>query len=286
MGDIYWLASYPKSGNTWFRAFLCNLRADSEQPVPLDDIQTHTIASARGWLDEVLGFDTADLDAAEVERLRPQVYDWAASEPDAEPAYVKIHDALLNTVEGVPLIGTRATRGALYIVRNPLDVAGSAANHWGVDIDEAIRRLNNDDMTLARSRHRLSEQVPQRLLNWSEHVKSWIDNPATDCCLIRYEDMLNLPLETFGKACRFLRLPDDTDRVARAIRHSAFEELSRQEQAHGFKERPTAATRFFRQGRSGGWRAQLSPTQVDAILQCHHVMMKRLGYLGSRGQPL
>lgn len=286
MGGIYWLASYPKSGNTWFRAFLCNLQSNAATPAALEDIQTHSIASARGWMDEVLGFDTADLCADEIERLRPQVYDWSAKVADAAPVYIKIHDALISAGDHTPLIGTQATRGALYIVRNPLDVACSAANHWGVNLDESIRRLNSDDMTLARPRDRLSEQVPQRLLNWSDHVKSWIDTHLTDCRMIRFEDMLNLPLETFGKACRFLQLPDDMDRVARAIRHSAFDELSRQESTRGFKERPTAAARFFRQGQSGGWRHQLSAAQVDTVLQYHHVMMKRLGYLGSRGQPI
>ena len=55
MGGIYWLASYPKSGNTWFRAFLCNLQEDGEEPADINDLATGGIASARGWLDEVLG---------------------------------------------------------------------------------------------------------------------------------------------------------------------------------------------------------------------------------------
>lgn len=67
MGGIYWLASYPKSGNAWFRAFLRNLQEDGDAPVDINELQTGSIASARGWLDEVLGFDTAELTPDEVE---------------------------------------------------------------------------------------------------------------------------------------------------------------------------------------------------------------------------
>ena len=73
MGGIYWLASYPKSGNTWFRTFLRNLIEDGDQPADINDLSTGSIASSRGWLDEVLGFDTAELDPDEVDRLRPEV---------------------------------------------------------------------------------------------------------------------------------------------------------------------------------------------------------------------
>ncbi len=77
MGGIYWLASYPKSGNTWFRVFLRNLLEDGDKPADINEIHTGSIASGRGWLDEVLGFDTAELEPDEVDRLRPEVYRWS-----------------------------------------------------------------------------------------------------------------------------------------------------------------------------------------------------------------
>jgi len=52
MGGIYWLASYPKSGNTWLRIFLQNLREDGTEPVNINDLQAGQIASDRNWLDD------------------------------------------------------------------------------------------------------------------------------------------------------------------------------------------------------------------------------------------
>ena len=75
--------------------------------------------------------------------------------------------------------------------------------------------------------------------------------------MIRYEDMLASPRKTFTRAPRFLQLPDDPERIAKAIRFSDFRELARQEAEKGFRERPCHADSFFRQGRSGDGRQRL-----------------------------
>jgi hypothetical protein len=283
MGGIYWLASYPKSGNTWFRAFLHNLQEDGEEPADINDLATGGIASARGWLDEVLGFDTAELTPEEVERLRPVVYDWSSR--GEETGYHKIHDAYTLTADGEPLVGRGATLGALYIVRDPRDVAPSAANHWECTLDEAIERLERPQMALARSRRGLPPQVRQRLLSWSAHVLSWVDAPGLRCEVVRYEDMKADPLATFTRAAAFLDLPHDAERVSKAIRFSSFDELSRQEADRGFRERPQHAERFFRRGTSGGWRDTLTAEQVERVVAAHGEVMRRFGYLDARGDP-
>ena len=284
MGGIYWLASYPKSGNTWFRAFLYNLQEDGHEPADINDLATGGIASARGWLDEVLGFDTAELTPDEVERLRPVVYDW--SHRGEETGYHKIHDAYTLTADGEPLVGREATLGALYIVRNPLDVAPSAANHWKCTLDEAVDRMERSGMALCRTRRSLPPQVRQRLLDWSAHVLSWVDAPGLRREVVRYEDMKADALDTFTRAAAFLGLPHDPGRVGKAIRFSSFDELSRQETGKGFRERPAHAERFFRRGASGGWRDTLSAQQVERVVAAHGEVMRRFGYLDDRGEPV
>lgn len=280
---IYWLASYPKSGNTWFRSFLYNLQVNGDAPADINDIETGNIASGRAWLDEVLGFDTAELSADEIERLRPTVYDWARHSD--EVGYHKIHDAYTFTTDGQPLVSHTGTLGALYIIRNPLDVASSAAHHWNVSLDDAIERMGNADMKLAASRKGLNSQVRQRLLSWSQHVLSWVDAPGLSCHVMRYEDMQERPQEAFTAAVRFLKLPDEAARIDKAIQFSRFEVLAQQEAEKGFKERPAHAARFFRQGKSGSWREKLTPSQVDRIVTAHSEVMQRFGYLDASGCP-
>lgn len=75
-------------------------------------------------------------------------------------------------------------------------------------------------------------------------------------------------------------------RIGKAVRFSDFQVLSRQEAEKGFRERPTEAERFFRQGKSGGWRSQLTAAQAARIVADHGEVMRRFGYLDAAGQPL
>jgi len=277
MAGVYWLASYPKSGNTWFRAFLQNLNTNGERPACINELNTGAIASSRYWLDSLLGFPTADLTPGEIENLRPHAYGWLAQ--GHKIGYPKIHDAYTYTHDGVPLVSDEGTLGALYIIRNPLDVAPSFASHIDRGIDAAIERMADPKWALSSQRRGLLPQVGQRLLTWSQHVLSWVDAPRLNCHVIRYEDMQLDPLNTFSEAAGFLQLPNDEARISKAVRFSDFNELNRQELEGGFKERATSAQQFFRQGRSGGWREHLTFEQAQRIINEHGAVMRRFGYL-------
>ena len=284
MGAIYWLSSYPKSGNTWFRAFMQNLQQDGDAPVAINELHTGSIASGRGWLDEILGFDTADMRHDDIDKLRPAVYDWSLQTLDLE--YHKIHDAYTYLPSGEPLVSSKATRGAIYFVRNPLDIASSFANHLQCSVDQAIVRMAEPEMAFVKSEKRLNSQVRQKLLSWSDHVLSWAEAPNLKLEILRYEDMLGDSLATFTRAARFLELPDDKLRVEKAIRFSRFDRLQEQEQACGFKEKPANTPSFFRQGKSGGWRDELNEEQVAKIIADHGTMMRRFNYLDQDNIPL
>ena len=281
---IYWLASYPKSGNTWFRTVLTNYQIDGEEPVDINQISGGRIASGRNWIDDVLGFDSADLTHEEIERLRPAVYRWSSDE--AEVGFHKIHDAYTYTEDGEPLVSREATLGAVYLLRNCLDVAVSASHFFGWTIDKTIESMGQREHSMCSSRVAMPNQVRQRLLTWSDHVTSWVDAPGLRCEVVRYEDMLHEPVATFGRALRFLGFEDDSPRLEKAIRFSSFEKLSQQESEKGFRETPPRAERFFRKGKTGEWRDFLTGAQVERLIADHEVVMRRFGYLDDSGNPL
>jgi hypothetical protein len=95
---------------------------------------------------------------------------------------------------------------------------------------------------------------------------------------MRYEDMLARPMETFSGLVQFLRLPAEAPRIRRAIDLSSFDSLRKLEDKQGFIERSKSQKRFFRSGKSGGWREQLTPAQVAAIVAAHEPQMRRFGY--------
>jgi aryl sulfotransferase len=275
MGGILWLASYPKSGNTWLRAFLATLIAG--EPV---DINRMTflggIASNRSAFDEALGVAAADLTLEQQTNLRPRAYEiWAAEA--ARPIYCKAHDCYHLTPAGEPLFPTGITRGAVYIVRDPRAVAVSLAHHTGRTIDEEIARMADAMTSFSSSTDGLDPQLRQRLQRWSDHVQSWLAAPFP-VHLVRYEDMHADPIAAFGAVARFLDLPHDPEKIASAVAATSFSRLQEQERAAGFVERSRNTAAFFREGRIDGWRDALTPAQAARIVAAHGATMRRYGY--------
>src|SRR5579864_5134260 len=149
MTGIVWLASYPKSGNTWTRNFLHNLLniiengADAPHDINAMNELTFWEISAR-WYQKHLGKKVTEATRAEIAAVRPKVQKEMAESIDGL-ALVKTHHALVMD-RGVPLINFAVTAGAVYIVRNPLDVAISFAKHMGTSIDEAIEQMAMDNL--------------------------------------------------------------------------------------------------------------------------------------------
>lgn len=277
MKGIYWIASYPKSGNTWFRIFLTNLRSNEERPADFNRLDT-SIASSRILFDQIAGMDASDLFPDEVDRLRPRVYE-SLAETAEEILFMKVHDAFTRTDQGEPLMSMRATLGAVYIIRNPLDVVISYAHHLQISVDEAIRQMGDPDAASCSKSNRLHKQLRQKLLTWSGHVTSWVDAPGINVHVIRYEDMLEKPRETFSRAAAFCGLKDDPEKIARAVRFSSYAEMTKQEEQKRFLETPAGVPSFFRKGKSGGFKDVLTAEQVRQIIRDHGRVMERFGYI-------
>jgi len=284
-GGIYWLASYPKSGNTWMRAFIANLRNEKPDEIDINEINTGAIASGRGWIDDALGFDTADLSHDEIDLLRPAVYRWYAKEYEYI-GYHKTHDAYTLLPNGEPLIPPDATLGALCIIRNPLDVAISFSHHCHCSIDKSIENMGNPDFKFCGNPNRLDNQLRQWLLSWSKHVLSWADATDINRLVVRYEDMKLNSLETFTQVAEFLQLPAEKDKVEDALDKCAFEKLQQQEKEKGFDEKSPKHESFFRKGIVGDWQETLTKEQIDRVINDHAEVMQRFGYLDTEGNPI
>jgi len=275
---IVWLASFPKSGNTWFRIFLANLAAGRDEPADINDLDERGgIASSRHEFEAATLLDSGLISHADIDRLRPRIYERIAAETKAQ-RWIKVHDAYTLTEAGEPLLGRGAARSAIYLVRDPRDVAVSLAHHNTTTIDAAIALMNRPDGALCRGRRGQPPQLRQQLLGWSGHVASWLGQTDVPAHLMRYEDMRADPHRAFAAALGFAERPASAEDIARAIRHADFAELQRQERERGFTERLSRSSPFFRAGEVGGWRGELTGEQVAALERAHAPMMARLGY--------
>lgn len=275
--NIVWLASYPKSGNTWFRVFLSNLLANSDIPVSINNLYPTPIASSRDRFDELVGVEAAEFTHDEVDLLRPKVYLLEAEDSTAL-LFKKVHDAYRVLPDGQPMFPANVSKGVVYFVRNPLDVIVSFAHHNVQAYEKTVAHMTDSRFGLCRTETKLANQLRQQLLTWQQHVLSWIDQCEIPVHLVRYEDMVSETFRTFANVLSFIGLSYSDEAVRKAIAFSSMEELRKQETKEGFKEKTPKSERFFRKGEKDAWQKELKPEWVLKLINDAFPLMKRLGY--------
>ena len=277
-GKIDWLASYPKSGNTWMRILLANYFGESDQPFDLASAGiTNGIASLRWRFDEFLGLSSSDLTPDEIAMLQPEVYEILVTEHPVRQ-WIKVHDAQRRLDDGRWLFPPAVSGAVIYLIRNPLDVAVSFAFHEGHgDMRRSVAKLCDEQAVLGGG---ASVQLAQSIGNWSQHVESWVDQSEIPVLLVRYEDMLADAGRELVRVIEFVRpeLAVDRAKVDMAVEFARFDRLQAIEAARRFRETPQRAERFFREGRAGDWRNHLSHAEVRQLLNAHCRVMARFGY--------
>lgn len=272
--NLVWLASYPKSGNTWVRLFLANYLVNATQPLPINEAYRYALGDSLIVLyRKVAGKPVDPRNVAQILSLRPAVLKGIAGN-DVDVSLVKTHYGN-RRIRGVPLIPPELTRLAVYVLRNPLDLVLSYADHYGVSLEQAVDQISAADSWISAN----EINVMQYIGDWSQHVQSWTRTRDFPVATVRYEDMIADPGAAFGTVLRRMGVPVEAERLERAIRFSSFEELRRQEDATGFHETSRHAERFFRAGESGQWRTKLPAELVDRLCARHGQVMKRFGYL-------
>jgi hypothetical protein len=274
---LVWLASYPRSGNTWTRAFLHNLfkgMSGEAGTQNINELNRFTAAvNGRELYGETLGFRPADEHRDQIAAARHEVQRRTAEQFEGL-IFTKTHQALLVD-RGSTTINFAVTAGAIYIVRNPLDVAISSAHHLGCPLDETIAVMGRANAEIPVTETQVHEVVG----SWSQHVLSWTHKPHQAIYVMRYEDMLATPERTFGGLARHLLLSPTPGQLPDAIERSSFARLRDQEESEGFHERPSQTRHFFREGRAGQWQDILTREQVARIVNDHGPQMARFGYL-------
>ena len=280
MKRLVWLASYPKSGNTWMRLLLASYQRPENQPFHLKNaFGISKSESRRTCFERAAGITEGPthrfLTEDEILLLRNKVQSELAASV-TPPTVIKTHNAFVK-VRGTPVICPDVTLGAIYVVRNPMDVVDSFADHMGITIDAAITAMNDPKHRIGGPR---KPMVTQYLQTWSGHVTSWLRQPLFPVHLVRYEDLKTSPRTTLRNAVTFLGWQVDDQRIERAVAETEFQKLRTAEQAEGFIEKSdkSKSGRFFRKGESGQWARSLSSDQITAMTEHHRQVMQQLDY--------
>ena len=270
-----WLASYPKSGNTWVRMLLSayhmrgNLRIN-ELVGSVSDTRLSFYQAVSPVPVEALSLDQRIL-------LRPSALLYLSEAwRQYRPLVTKTHMARVE-LNGIELFPPCLTERALYLIRDPRDVAVSYARHFGLTPERAVESMLMDTNVIAPVKN--GRQITQYIGSWGLHVRSWARCEKFSVTVVRYEDLLNDPEGTFTKILRWYGIDIDPFRVSCAVEACRFDRVKAAEDLEGFEEVGENQERFFNTGCSGGWREALSPELARQLEDAFRDLLLDFGYM-------
>lgn len=305
---IWWLVSYPKSGNTWAR-FTVNAYVTGF-PVDINAaFQYVTGDNQRAMFQATTQVPITELNPVYAFYLRPAMLVNFCNGPQAlRNLCLKSHHARV-TYDDIPLFPPRFSAGAVYIVRDPRAVAPSFARHMDVSVDRAIDLMCDNTQLIGDGQ----TGICHWLLSWSSHVDSWtLGNTEIPTRIVRYEDMVSDPCSAFAEILRGLGFGSPIeDRFRFALEQTNFKHLQELERSKAFREnrngqdeweqerallldevgesfveeqrderdlRRQGGAAFFRRGEVEGWRNELTSDQQRRIEKAFQHTMRRHGY--------
>ena len=272
---IIWLASYPKSGNTWLRSFLINY------------LNKRTSNFDFSLLDQIRRFPRRELyDQLKVNfnKFPEIVSNWINMQEfinlKNEFTYLKTHNAMC-TIDNHPFTNSQNTIGSIYLVRDPRDVILSYSKFLNKSIAHTFNIMKSSSI----SRVDTSKNAPVDVMmgSWAENYRSWRDYSSVKKIIVKYEDLIQNPYETFFKIINYLNkingLIIDEEMIKISIDNTSFDKLRDIEKRDGFNESESKNCNFFRKGKSGDWKNYLDKKIISQIEQAFKKEMKELGYL-------
>ena len=271
---IIWIASYPKSGNTWIRSFLSHYLYSDKHEFNfelLKNIKTFPDHRELNFLRKKYNNKFKFLDMV-------NHWDFFQTEiSKKETTFLKTHNALV-TINNCAFTSSKNTLGLIYIIRDPRDVVISYSHHLAKNYEETFEIMKIDSMEKTKDELNYSF-----LTNWSNHYKSWKAFPI-DKLFLKYEDLVNNTEKELTKVIKYLngicKIQFSHEKILESIEATNFTNLQKLENRDSFYENPkmTENQKFFRNGTTNQWKKTLSKDLINKIQKEFGQTMKENGY--------
>jgi len=275
---IIWLASYPKSGNTWVRGFLISLLYTATGTSDLKNfprINQYPIKSQFGDLVD----DFKDI--TKVKKFYHKTQD--ILNLNRKIKILKTHNALVN-LDGDNFSSTKNTLGVIHIVRDPRNVITSLKNYYSIaNYEKAKEFLFDEKRVIYGDFNKKEFPIATMLTSWKTHYLSW-KQVQNNYLLIKYENLLNKPDQEFRKISNYfsklLNKKFSKTKIKNSIESNTFDKLKEQEINKGFGEFINNENkRFFNLGPANNWKNFLDKNTADEIESRFNREMKELKYI-------
>ena len=278
---IIWLASYPKSGNTWVRIFLSSLLYSKDKiDVDINKVQITQFPLKNQFTNLVKDF--LNLDEVTNNCLTAQ----DRINVDNKIKFFKTHSALWkNQNTGKTFTNENNTLAVIHIVRDPRNIITSVMDYFNKkSYKEASDFLKDTNNILGGNEH--DNGIPTLLSSWSNHYNSW-KSFKKNYLLVKYENLIIDPENEFIKITNFLKsiakFKFDKKKILETINNCNFENFAKQENDVGFRDNSATNKnfnkKFFRLGPRNNWKSLVDSKTIKDIEISFNKEMKELGYL-------
>ena len=276
---IIWLASYPKSGNTWIKLFLSAYLGNQNASIPFNInkmLIPFSLIPAPNLIKK-FNFDFSNFKNIAEHWIQMQEYLNLSTKGNI---FVKTHNAMC-TINKNKFTNKQNSLGAIYLVRDPRDIIISYSNFLKKSYDEVATYLFNSENFEYSNIN--GKQFDFTLTgSWSDNYNSWKNCKSMEVLIIKYEDMISDTQNTFAKIIKYLNKIDnikiDNEKIKSCINLTSFKNLRKIEEEKGFIEKGFGEF-FFRKGRVGDWKDKLNQDLVKKIEEKFKLEMKELGYI-------
>lgn len=278
---IIWIASYPKSGNTWVRAMIAALLYSEDGVFKFNQLSKIPRYPDKRYFEN---FTEKYDDLHEIKKY------WLASQERInlgnETNFFKTHHMNCR-IENYNFTNNENTLATIYVVRDPRNVVSSVSNHFSLPINESKNYLLTPRI-LGRSFWSPSEREAKSLLGtWKDNYRSWTSD-RRNLLILKYEDLVNNTTKELNNIIFFLKKFIDINtndfKNKNIIKSTSFENLEKLESEGKFNEAAfnktkNQAVKFFNLGPKNTWENILEKSIQKELEQNFKSEMEELNYL-------
>jgi len=262
---ISWIASYPKSGNTFIRSFLASYLFSDTGKFDFD------------LLYNILQFPSLKFSKTDLFSKKDAAQNWIYNQNfffNNKDTFLKTHNTLIE-FEGYKFTSPKQTKGAIYIVRDPRNVVLSMSHHYSLTYEESFEKMINNEASLLEKTFNNDHSNFTFLGSWSNHYKSWRDNNEFKVLFLKYEDFEENAEKEFKKILSFIyelkneKFIINDKKFLNALKSTNFTNLKNKENIYGFEESIYSdkgkKLNFFNFGFQNKWQKKLPNDIVKKI---------------------
>ena len=279
---IIWLASYPKSGNTWVRSIISTLLYSNDGNFNFELIKKVSQFPEKKYFKEFID------DFGNFNKIKES---WILAQDtinlDNQIKILKTHQGKYNVGKD-SFTNDRNTLATIYIVRDPRTLVSSISNHYTLTLDEAFNFLMTPQIIGNNKRWEDKETGMKCLLGkWNDHYRSWTRDKS-NLLLIKYEDLIKNPENELEKIINFLKkylnVETNKNKNKEILETTSFKSLKEMEQKGLFKEnvlskKDDSKVNFFHLGPANNWKDNLDEDVKNKIEKNFYQEMAELEYL-------